>query len=65
MSDGVINACSNLVEYTTLLPYVTGSCETIFRFVICLQGLCLGKGTIEGLKAQVYQLPAAGISIRV
>lgn len=53
-SDGVINLCSNLVKYTTLQLYVTGSCETAFRFVIYLHSLCLGKGAIEGLNAQVY-----------
>lgn len=46
MSDGVINLCSHLVKYTILLLYVRGSCETAFRFVICLHSLCLGKDTI-------------------
>lgn len=53
VSGGVISFCSNRVKYTTFLPSVTGSCETAFRFVICLYSLCLGKGTSEGLKDQV------------
>lgn len=62
MQDGVISSYSNLVKYTALLLCVTGSCETAFRFVICLHSLCLGKGTTEGLKARVYSLSAAGVS---
>lgn len=40
---GVINLCSNPVKYAAQLLCVRGSCETAFRFVICLHSLCLGK----------------------
>lgn len=61
MSDGAISFCAYLLKYTTLQLHVTGSCETDFRFVICLSSLPLRKGTVEGLKGQVHGPSAGGV----